>query len=271
LPRATQTQPQVPSLSSLAPLHLLCNLSHTIPNCICFLSHLEQNHLISFSSFTAQYQHLDRLLQEQEHTISLLRRAQGLYSAAIHITVQSNKDEDRIVQHQVRQNQPIPCLSLWNHIEYNCSSINNPHRTNVSKSTKLCVGILTHYICPCGHELFYFLRFSLRHCLIQSHPTQSRTSSAIQLQFQSELFCLVLTKHQFPPRVALIHPKGHFGLQLASSFPPLISLHCIRSGTLQPNFFVSCTSMHEVRSRLSFTSLTRLDPGILRNVHLPLH
>jgi hypothetical protein len=74
-----------------------------------------------YLSFTTQHQHSDRLLQEQDHTVSLLQRS-GLYTVAIRITAQRNEDEDedRIVQSQTRQNQPILCLALritWTRIQ----------------------------------------------------------------------------------------------------------------------------------------------------------
>lgn len=146
----------------------------------------------------------------------IVAKGPGLYTVAIRITVQSNEDEDRIVQHQARQNQPILCLSLRNtsariQLFFDHQSTSK-QRLEEHAGLRRVFNLLHPPLC---HELSYFLRFSLRHCLIQSHPKQSRTSSVSQLQFQSELFCLVLTKHQFPPRVTLIHPS-HFGSRLAS-------------------------------------------------------
>lgn len=186
LPRATQTQPQVPSLSSLVTLLLLCNLSHIIPNCIC--SHASHKTILFIYSSTSTF---GSLVTRTGARYFIVAKGPGLYTVAIRITVQSNEDEDRIVQHQARQNQPILCLSLRNtsariQLFFDHQSTSK-QRLEEHAGLRRVFNLLHPPLC---HELSYFLRFSLRHCLIQSHPKQSRTLASVS--FNSSLNCFAL-------------------------------------------------------------------------------
>jgi len=256
LPRATQTQPQVPSLSSLAPLHLLCNLSHIIPNFICSHASHKTILFIIYSSTST----FGSLVTTPGAHYFIVAKGPGLYTVAICITVQSNEDEDRIVQHQARQNQRILCLSLRNtsarvQLFFDHQSTSNQRLEEHADLRR--VSSLLHS--PLCHELSYFLRFSLRHCLIQSHPKQSRTSSAIQLQFQSGLFCLVLTKH--PISTASDSDSPQRSLRLTTRLPisstDKSSLHQIRYVTTQILRFVHLYAQGALKIIFHFANTTR--------------